>query len=129
MATAQVVTITEYNGFPGIKKIVWSWKSTDLGVVTGAVTDNKYTGELIRFITDPGATAPTADYDVTILDSDLTDVLIGAGADRHTSTTQQVIASSLGCVYDSTLTLEIEHAGDAKLGTVYLYIKDISERR
>lgn len=123
MATAQVVSIVEYNSFPGYKKIKWSWKCTDAGVVTGSTTTNKYTGELIRFITDP-VDGPTADYDVQILDSDSFDVLIGAGADRHTTTTQQVIASSLGCILDSKLTLEITSAGNAKSGIVYLYIKN-----
>jgi hypothetical protein len=129
MATAQVVSIIEYNGFPGVKKIVWTWLATDQGIVTGSKTTNKYTGEVTRFITDPGATAPTAAYDITILDDDGVDVLIGAGADRSATLTEQVIASSLGYIYDSKLTLEILHAGDSKIGVVYLYIKDTSGRR
>lgn len=129
MATAQIVSIVEHNSFPGLKKIKWSWTSTDLGVVTGAITTNKYSGELVRFITDPGATAPTAAYDVTILDEDGVDVLIGAGADRSATATEQVLGSSLGYIFDTKLTLEIAAAGDAKIGTVYLYIKDVSGRR
>lgn len=129
MATAQVVTIVENNAFPGLKRIKWSWLSTDLGVVTGSVTTNKYTGEIVRLVTDPGATAPTAAYDITILDEDGVDVLVGAGADRSATATEQVLGSSLGIIFNTTLTLEIAAAGDAKIGTVYLYIKDISGRR
>jgi hypothetical protein len=125
---AQVVSITEWNSYRGFKKIKWSWLCTDGGIVTGSKTTNKYTGEIVRLITDPGATAPTADYDVIILDDDGVDVLVGAGADRHTSTTQQVLGTSLGCIVNSKLTLEITNAGNAKIGDVYLYIKDTSFR-
>jgi hypothetical protein len=97
--------------------------------VTGSVTTNKYTGEIVRLVTDPGATAPTANYDITILDEDGIDVLVGAGADRSATATEQVLGSSLGIIFNTTLTLEIATAGDAKNGTVYLYIKDISGRR
>ena len=129
MATAQVVSIKEYNGFPGLKKIAWTWLSTDAGVVTGSKTTNKYTGDIVRLVTDPGVTAPTAAYDITILDDDGVDVLIGAGADRSATLTEQVNASSLGYIYDTCLSLEILHAGDSKIGVVYLYIKDTSGRR
>lgn len=131
MAVAQTVTITEYNGFPGLKKIKWVWTSATGGAVVGAVTTNKYTGELVRLITVPatGDDAPSDNYNITIKDDDGADALISAGLLRDTANTEQVIASSLGAVYDSKLTLAIDSAGDANGGTVYLYIKDISGRR
>ena len=125
MATAQAVTITESSNIgTAVKKIVWDWLCTDLGVVTGSVTTGKYTGQVVRLITNPDAAgdAPTDDYDVQVLDADSTDVLMGAGADRDTANTEQVLASSLGYVYDSALTLEITNAGDAKKGLVILYV-------
>ena len=125
--SAQVVGITEWNAHPRMKKIKWDWLRTDGGVVTGSKTVNKYSGEIIRLVTDPdaAAAAPTDNYDITILDDDGVDVLIGAGANRDTANTEQVIASSLGCVVDSQLTLEIVNAGDAKAGLVILYIKEL----
>lgn len=129
MATAQTCSIIEYNGLPGLKKITWTWTCTDLGILTGARTTNKYTGELLRLITDPGSPAPTDNYDLTILDDDNIDALIGAGMNRHTTTTQQVIASSLGCVFESKLSAEIVVAGNATAGVICLYIKDVSGRR
>jgi hypothetical protein len=124
MATAQVVTKSEYRAHPFIKKIVWDWLSTDAGVVVSETTGT-YTGELIRFITipDTAATLPTDAYDVTITDEDGQDVLIGAGANRNHDLAEQVIASSLGCCYNSKLELNIAAAGDAKGGIVILYIK------
>lgn len=126
--TAQVVTITESNSSQHeLQKIVWDWACTDGGIVTGSVTTGKYTGKLERLITNPDASTdnPTDDYDVQVLDSDGADVLMGAGADRDTTNTEQVLASSLGCCYDTTLTLEITNAGNAKKGLVILYIQKL----
>jgi hypothetical protein len=124
MATAQVVTINEYRAHPFIKKIKWDWLCTDLGVVSSQTTGT-YTGELIRLITDPDAAgdAPTDNYNITILDEDGFDVLIGGGLLRDTANTEQVLASSLGCCYNTKLTLTIADAGDANKGIVILYIK------
>lgn len=126
--TAQVVTITESsNTKSAVKKIVWDWACTEAGVVTGSVTTAKYTGQVVRLITNPDASTdnPTDDYDVQVLDADSTDVLMGAGANRDTANTEQVLASSLGYVYDSALTLEITNAGDAKKGLVILYVLSV----
>ena len=123
--TAQVVTITESSSkMSALKKIVWDWACTDGGIVTGSVTTGRYTGKLVRLITNPDASTdnPTDDYDVQVLDTDGADALMGAGADRDTTNTEQVLESSLGYVYDSTLTLEIANAGNAKKGLVILYI-------
>lgn len=125
--TAQTCTITElpaaYGALSKIRKVKFVWTCTDAGVVTGAETTQKYTGEIVRLITDPSATAPSDNYDIEVQDEDGYDVLMGAGANRDTANTEQVLASSLGVVYDSALTLEITGAGDAKGGTVILYIK------
>ena len=88
-----------------------------------ADTTNKYTGELIRFITDPGDVAPTDNYDIVITDSDGYDVLHGAGLNRDTANTEQVLAASLGCCFDTVLTLAISAAGNAKTGKIFLYIR------
>lgn len=136
MATPQAVTITElpsqYGSYEKLRKITWEWTATDLGVVTDSTTaglvnktTQKYTGEIIRLVTIPGTStdAPADNYDVTIEDSDGADVLVGAGADRDTANMEQKLASVLGCVYDSQLSLKIANAGDAKKGTVILYVK------
>lgn len=133
--TAQVVTITETSGnYPELqklRKVKWAWTADS---VTGAIVDSttagevnkttyKYTGEIVRLITNPGSTAPTDNYDVTILDDDGYDVLMGGGADRDTANTEQVLASSLGVVLDSQLRLNIANCGTSKVGEVILYIK------
>jgi len=118
---AGTVTVTEER-LATVKKISWAWTS-DASGDADQVTSFPYTGVLERLVTDPGSTAPTADYDVVVNDEDGVDVLMGAGADRHTSTTEQVLASSLGCVVGDVLNLVVSNAGDTKEGTVHLYIR------
>lgn len=134
---AQVVAISESNGksnvlFNGIEKIKWTWTAHTDGVVTASTvtgenptTRNKFSGEIVRLVTIPGTgdDAPADNYGVTILDEDGVDVLMGAGANRDTANTEQVLASSLGVCQYSTLSLRIAAAGASNKGTVILYIK------
>lgn len=46
-------------------------------------------GEIICIETDPGTTAPTANYDMQLLDDNSIDVMGGALANRHTSTSER----------------------------------------
>ncbi|MGD9889705.1 MAG: hypothetical protein AB7R89_25720 [Dehalococcoidia bacterium] len=122
---AGVVTITEAEDGLRVKRIKFEWTSgTDgeAGTASGETTV-PYGGKVERLITDPdGTDAPTDNYDIEILDEDGYDVLAGAGANRDTANTEQVLASSLGIVAWSTLTLNVTNAGSAKSGVVYLYI-------
>ena len=125
---AESCTITEET-FGTVKKIKWVWVSAGDQTVGGALvnttTTNAYSGEITRLVTIPAAagSAPTADYDIYILDEDATDVLMGGGVNRHTSATEQVAASSLGIVANDKLKLTVAAAGAEKGGTVYLYIR------
>jgi len=132
--TAQVVTITEvsqaYSELQPIKKIKWAWTTDSAnGAIVDATatgqankTTYKYSGEIVRLITKP-TDGPTDNYDVTILDDDGYDVLMGGGLDRDTTNTEQVNASSLGVCLASQLRLNIATAGNTKSGVVILYIK------
>ena len=123
---AESVTITEEkygNALQPVNKIKFEWTTAADGTATGQ-TSESYTGEIIRLVTVPsGAAAPTNLYDVAVNDEDTTDVLMSGGANRSDANTEQVLASSLGCVANDKLTLEITNAGDTKSGTVYLYIR------
>lgn len=124
---AATVTLTEET-FGPIKKITWAWTAHTDGKVAvataGAETTGTYDGEIIRLVTVPdGTDAPDDNYDVFVYDEDDTDVLMGAGADRDTANTEQVLASSLGCVAYDKLTLYVESAAASNKGTVILYIR------
>jgi len=127
MADLGTVVITEEK-IGTVHKVKFAWTSVDGGANAGkavVTTTKAYSGEIIRLVTIPGAApdAPTDDYDVSVFDEDTTDVLMGAGANRDTTNTEQVLASSLGCVANDTLTLSISAAGNAKKGTTIIYIR------
>jgi hypothetical protein len=120
---AGTVTTTEVM-FDVIKKVTFDWESSSSGAADGTTT-NYFTGEVIRMITDPGTAAPTADYDIVVNDADGYDILHGAGADRHTSNTEQVLSGTgvLGSCVATRLTLAVTNAGDTKAGTLILYLR------
>jgi hypothetical protein len=123
MASSVTVTETNHSGL-SVKRIKFAWTAHTDGVVTGVATTGAYTGKVERFITDPdGVTAPTAAYDITIVDDDGYDVLAGAGADRSATATEQVLAASLGVVCSSKLTFAASAAGSGGKGVAWLYIR------
>jgi hypothetical protein len=117
------VTVTETT-HTSVKKIKFAWTSAADGTASGATT-KPYDGKVYLLTTVPagGGSAPTDNYDLTITDSDSVDVLAGAGADRDTANTEQVVGTSLGAVAGSVLTINVANAGNAKSGTCYLYIR------
>jgi hypothetical protein len=126
MADKGTVVISE-EMFGTVKKITFAWTTGTGGDVNLATKTTTYffSGAIERLVTVPGTVgdAPTNLYGVAINDEDGTDVLMGAGAGRSNTLTQQVLASSLGFVANDKLTLSITAAGDTKKGTVYLYIR------
>lgn len=49
-----------------------------------------FSGRLTTLRTDPGSTAPTANYDITAPDEHGVDRLQGVGANRHTTSSEEV---------------------------------------
>jgi hypothetical protein len=74
-----------------VEKVTVDWVGDD---ATGAVPDLalELNGFLVKVITNPGSTAPTANYDISLEDPE--DNALDAAAtllnNRHTSTTEQV---------------------------------------
>jgi hypothetical protein len=66
----------------------------------------------LNAVTNPGTTAPSADYDCTFLDPFELDVFGGALGDRHTSTTERVSFSPMRL--DGVYTLSCTNMGDTK---------------
>lgn len=105
------------------KKITFEWTSSAGGAADG-VSAFSYEGKLIGLTTIPDAVAaPTTLYDVRVNDADGHDVLLGAGANRSATATENVAEASLGAVAGSVLTLAVTAAGDAKEGTVILWVR------
>ena len=116
MAEACVVT-------RGDSWIKFAWVSTTGGAVSKAVMLPRCI--LNRLVTNPG-TAPTADYDITLIGPDGEDVLQGAGTDRHTTATEQAeIQASGGTppVVEGHHVFTIAAAGDTKDGVARIHLE------
>ena len=127
---AQATTVTNDVDRDGIRKITVAWTSAAAGTVTQIV--HNINGQLLRITTDPGATAPTDNYDVTLEDSDAVDVLLGLGANRDTANTEHICpllgdatSQPIPVVTLGQHTLKITAAGDAKTGTVFIYWREL----
>ena len=105
--------------------VAWTADSADGSVPDTAL--GSVEGTLERIVTDPGSTAPTANYDITVEDADGIDVLGGAGANRHTTNTEEA-AIALGTYFQRTvagaLTFRLaNNAVNSATGTFRLYVK------
>jgi hypothetical protein len=118
-----VTTAERTNG--SIKVAAFVWVSAADGTATGATT-KAFDGQVLELITNPSATAPTDNYDITVTDADGYDVLNGQGANRDTANTELVVHSDttpLGVVSGSVLTLNVAAAGNTKGGDVLVKIR------
>lgn len=86
---AGTVTLAHYQ-LGNVRRINFSVVADAAG---GSIPDTvlpKIQGRLIGLHTNPGATAPTNLYDITLIDGDGIDRLQGVGANRATATSEQV---------------------------------------
>ena len=107
-----------------------AWTSDSGGNFTSNV---KLDGLIIKVVTDPGASAPTDNYDVTLVDEFGLDLLAGQGANRDTTNSEMFCpgivvtdgtnTSVMPMSHKGTATLTIANAGDTKNGTVSIYSK------
>ena len=111
------------------KKYVITWTADDAdGSVPSTQSNSDIFGFIVRVVTNPGATTPTADYDITITDEDGVDVLGGEGADRSASASEQIIpklGSSYGpCYVNSKLTFNLSNNSEnSAVGEVIIYVE------
>ena len=128
-------TVTEEKTFASdtLKVVTLSW-ACDAQAAT--LTDYLISWDLANFmhgwyvvmvVTDPGATAPTDDYDLTIVDRNSVDIMGGALANRDTANSEQAVpivstAYSPRPVIDRlTLTMS-GNAVNAATGAVVIYL-------
>lgn len=116
-----------------VRKFSINWTSDASGDVSG--TQTAYLSGVIArvaFVPGSGGSAPTNLYDVTLLDESGLDVLAGQGANLTTSASAVVPGVPLKdgtttsvhpCHIDDKLELRVANAGNAKSGTVILYLR------
>lgn len=83
------VTITHFTQGV-VRRVQVDWVADDATGAVPATALPKFEGRLLACITNPGATAPTANYDITLVDDEGADRLQGVCANRHTTSTEQV---------------------------------------
>lgn len=119
-------TFTEEFEF-GIRKITLSWLSDDAaGTVAGTVgaIPEKVQGLIQRVVTVPGSPAPTDLYDIVLNDANGADVMNGALANRSTSAVENINVAGQGIRVSDFLTMVIAAAGNAKRGSLILYVQN-----
>ncbi len=125
---ANMVATVTYEETGPINTIKVAWTSDD-AAGTFTATTKIISGALLVGITDPGATAPTDNYDVTIKDDEGLDVLGNCDddlVDRDTANSERVdfiVATAAGGrpVVNSKLTIAGAACGNAKTGQVIIH--------
>jgi hypothetical protein len=108
-----------------VQRIVFDWTSSAAGAAD-AETAEIYNGRVIYVAQLPGAGGdqPTDQYDVLVSDADGVDVLAGLGANlSNAAPTYKADTDGLGAVVESTLTLAVTNAGNAKSGKTIVYLR------
>lgn len=104
-----------------VQVVTFDWTSTSGGAARKE-TRELY-GVVDRAVFVPhGTDVPTNNYDVTLSDAHGVDVLEGGAANRSSTVVQEVAPSSLNRAVAGPLTLRVTNAGNAKRGSVYLYL-------
>lgn len=108
------------------QKYTVNWTSDSSGNATELIRAMQ--GFLIAVDFEPSSVAaPSADYDVTLVDSDGLDLLGGAGVDRSASAKSRIPTPNSGTTLITYLygdyTLTIANAGNTKQGTVTLFVR------
>ena len=108
--TAASITILHY-ALGNIRRINVAIVASSVDGTITATALPAFQGRLLSLHTNPGATAPTDQYDITLVDGDGLDRLQGVGANRHTTNSEQVAVVYSGTSVsppvssDETLTL------------------------
>jgi hypothetical protein len=113
-----------------IERIQADWTSAVGGGQTQTID---VSGIICRVTTNPGSTAPTDNYDLTLVDEDGLDLFAGQGADRDTTNSESfcpgvplkdgTTTSVVPVAHVGVATLTIANAGDAKVGKVLIFVK------
>lgn len=127
MAGSMIVS----KGNPGgkVQKIVCDWIGDATNGSVPATVIKTFAGVVLRVVTDPGTTAPTTLYDITLTDVNGLDVLNGNGADRSATVTEQcfptVATVPVECPVVGALTLTItNNIVVSATGSVIVYIRE-----
>ena len=125
------VTVKRSTVNDGMEIVTFTWIANTTGVVpttsTGTTWPNIRGGCIAKVVTNPGSTAPTDNYDITLTDSDGVDLMGGELANRDTANSEVAVPkidTVFGCVvvtdpFTMTITNQSVNVGN---GEVIVYI-------
>jgi len=119
-----------------VRVIEWDWLSDSSGNCNVSTSESAnasgVTGTVVGLhaIPETGATIPSDDYDITIIDKEGVDVLNGAGANLPQGNTSaenyrfpvDFLSEGPIVIADQELTLVVANGGDTQGGVIRLYI-------
>lgn len=111
-----------------VQVITVTWVAHTDGTVTAETIDIDPQGYVFMVVTNPGGTAPTTLYDITLTDADGVDIMGGKLADRSATASEQAIPAVMTGVYGGRyviggLTLNISNNSvNGAGGTVVIYV-------
>lgn len=106
-------TLSEHIKRGRVKRLHYTFVGDDTDGTMPSIALPTFSGYLLLLVTNPGATGPTDNYDITLVDAESVDRLQGVGANRDTANTEQagIVFSGTSLhvpvVYSDTLTLTI----------------------
>ena len=125
---ASSVTQTYDSVSADLSVLEYSWTADTDGSISNAVSTRYIEGYIVLVETDPGATAPTAAYDIELLSNDGSDLMGGQLADRSATDAEAEVAKIGGDVYgprlvNSNITLSItNNSVNSATGIVRIFI-------
>lgn len=122
-------TVTSWSDAPigagDVRLFQVSYVTASSGETFTCSTGKDITGWIILVETDPGATAPTTLYDITLVNANGRDVMGGALADRSATAAEAVLPSisstSTPVFNDGALTITVTAAGNSKTAEILIY--------
>lgn len=127
--TAESVTQTWVNCTGKVECLTFSWQSDPNGALTATASNRSIDGYVIQVVTNPGDTAPTDNYGITLNNSDGADVMGTALINRDTANSEIALPKPDGTNFadawvSGTLTLAVTaNSVGSATGTVKVYIR------
>lgn len=121
-------TYTRNTPRESVQVITVEWTAHTDGTVTAEAIDVNPQGYVFMVVTNPGSTAPTDNYDITLTDADGVDIMGGTLANRDEATSEQAVPAVATGIYGGRYvytapTLNISNNSvNGATGTVVIYV-------
>lgn len=125
LSYASSATVADLPTGNKLRRLTFAWTSDSDGSCTKQTTSS-YSGQVVAaaFIPGTGASTPTGMYEARIYDESNVDTLQGTGGYRSVTRPEVVRFATPTLVVANKLTLVVYGAGEARSGTVVVYLQE-----